>query len=79
MNDKEICARCAHYRTKGGGAGQCWFGPPTPILIGMKDGHPLITSARAPVPGNTAACGQFHQKLIIEPGAFSNLPPMPNG
>ena len=54
--------------------------PPTAILLGRgPDGGLAIGAARVPVPGNTPACGQFKQKLIIEPDGFSKLPPMPPG
>ena len=82
MNESQTCSKCSHYKTQGGGAGQCWGSPPTPLLIGLDaKGHPMITSARAPVPGNTPACGQFKQKFVIQSFAKlpEGLPPMPDG
>jgi hypothetical protein len=72
---QEVCGHCKFYRSGSGPTGQCWHSPPTPYIAGRtKEGNLVVNAMRAPVAGNTEACGQFDKKFLIEP-----IGTMPNG
>lgn len=65
----QTCGKCDKFRLieQAAGAiiggpklGECWFGPPTPIIVGVTpQGAPSIAMVRARLPQNHPACYNF--------------------